>query len=143
MKKAINPFDYPVVIKQVNEYITVSVPDLDIVVAEGLPGGFTLNRAYVASINQLVLSAAAKAAKRLETLGEAKVSIKKAPSKIKQTITINEDEWLTTNQVAKEFGVTPRTIRRWESSGKIKAKKSMGGHRKFLYLEIKELLQKN
>ena len=39
---------------------------------------------------------------------------------------------LTTAEVARHYGVTPKTIRRWVAEGKLAAARTLGGHRRFL-----------
>ena len=41
----------------------------------------------------------------------------------------------TPKQLAKLFGVTPESLARWEKEGKIEAKKTPGGHRRYVYHE--------
>ena len=47
---------------------------------------------------------------------------------------------ITTNQAAEYLGVTPKTLRRWESEGKIKAIRTLGGHRRFYKQDLDQLL---
>ena len=44
---------------------------------------------------------------------------------------------LTTAEVARHFGVTPTTIRRWVKIGALQAVRTMGGHRRFLPSVVK------
>ncbi len=50
------------------------------------------------------------------------------------------NELITTNQAAEYLGVTPKTLRRWESEGKIKAIRTLGGHRRFYKSDLDQLL---
>lgn len=45
----------------------------------------------------------------------------------------------TTTQVAKIFGVTPRTIQMWSDSGMIEVTKTLGGHRRITAEEVERL----
>lgn len=47
---------------------------------------------------------------------------------------------LTSGQVADLFGVTPRTVDRWEEAGKLDAHRTLGGHRRFARSQIYGLL---
>lgn len=47
----------------------------------------------------------------------------------------------TTTQVAKIFGVTPRTIQMWSDSGMIEVTKTLGGHRRITAEEVERLAQ--
>lgn len=52
------------------------------------------------------------------------------------------DELLTPGQVARLFGVNPKTITRWANAGRINAVRTLGGHRRYRAGEIYELLDK-
>jgi len=71
MKTLIHPLEYPFVIKQVSEWITVSVPDLEITVADTVPRGGVLNKDYVTILNSLILKAARKVMEKMQRLEEA------------------------------------------------------------------------
>lgn len=47
-----------------------------------------------------------------------------------------DDELLTPREVAEIFRVSPKTVSRWETAGKISAVKTLGGHRRFKRSEI-------
>ncbi|MFP4254672.1 MAG: helix-turn-helix domain-containing protein [Halothece sp.] len=49
---------------------------------------------------------------------------------------------MTTNQAADYLGVTPKTLRTWESEGKVKAIRTLGGHRRFYKKDLNELLNR-
>lgn len=51
-----------------------------------------------------------------------------------------ENELIKISKAAKLFGVTPRTLRRWEKSGKIKPILTLGKHRRYKVSEIKSLI---
>ena len=51
-----------------------------------------------------------------------------------------EDNLIKISEVAKLFGVTTRTVRRWEKSGKIKPILTLGKHRRYKLSEIKSLI---
>ena len=44
---------------------------------------------------------------------------------------------LTTAEVARHYGVTPKTIRRWVAIGALQAARTLGGHRRFLPSVVK------
>jgi len=50
-------------------------------------------------------------------------------------------ELLTINQAAKRLGVAKKTIRRWETSGKITSKRTAGGHRRFDISKLKRQIE--
>jgi hypothetical protein len=70
MKTLTHPLEYPFVIKQVAEWITVSVPDLEITVADTVPRGGVLNKDYVTVLNSLILKAARKVMEKMQRLDE-------------------------------------------------------------------------
>jgi len=50
------------------------------------------------------------------------------------------DEWfMTTQEVAKEFGVNPKTVTRWSDDGKIPFVRTPGGQRRFAQSEIRRI----
>lgn len=53
---------------------------------------------------------------------------------------IMENELIKIGDAAKLFGVTPRTLRRWEKTGKIKSIRTLGKHRRYKVSEIKLLI---
>jgi len=54
----------------------------------------------------------------------------------------NEKQWYKPSEVAKLFGVTPRTVNRWIELGKVAAITLVSGHRRISKDEV-ERLQKN
>lgn len=56
---------------------------------------------------------------------------------------IKSDEWLTTDEVAKLFGVKPRTVNRWmvEKFPKVKMFKTPGGHLRFYKPDVMIILE--
>jgi excisionase family DNA binding protein len=47
---------------------------------------------------------------------------------------------LTPREVAAMFGVTPTTVTRWARTGKLKAVRTPGGHRRYREPEVRALL---
>ena len=47
---------------------------------------------------------------------------------------------LTPGEVARIFGVTPKTVGRWEEAGVLPATRTRGGHRRFAAQQVYELL---
>lgn len=139
MKRVTNPFEYPFVVKQVNEWITVSVPDLEITVAEQVSRETKINKDYVTAINTLMLKAAKKVLERMARLNEAGKKAPKGPSFIRQTIQITDKEAISTKIAAQYLGISQASLKRWEIQGVINASKSRGGHRKFNLGELERV----
>lgn len=54
----------------------------------------------------------------------------------------NADNYLLTPaEVAKIFRVNPKSIVRWELAGKITPVRTPGGHRRYRYLEVRDLYE--
>ena len=51
------------------------------------------------------------------------------------------EELLTPGEVAKLFGVDPKTVRRWAKAGKLSAIRTVGGHRRFPAEEVRRMLE--
>ncbi|GEL95928.1 BldC family transcriptional regulator [Cellulomonas composti] len=47
---------------------------------------------------------------------------------------------LTPSEVATLFRVDPKTVTRWAKSGKLSSIRTLGGHRRYLESEVRELL---
>ena len=47
---------------------------------------------------------------------------------------------LTPGDVARLFGVDPKTVSRWADAGKLQALRTLGGHRRYRATEVQELL---
>lgn len=54
--------------------------------------------------------------------------------------TLGPADLMTPGEVAKLFGVGPKTVSRWASTGKLTSVRTLGGHRRFLRSEIESLL---
>ena len=139
MKRVSNPFEYPFVIKQVNEWLTVSVPDLEITVADQVPRDAKINKDYVTTINTLMLKAAKKVLERMTRLEEIGKQSSKPPSFIRQTLQITNKEQISTKVAAKYLGISEASLKRWEDQGVIQATKTRGGHRKFNLGELERV----
>ncbi|MGD9527214.1 BldC family transcriptional regulator [Pseudonocardia sp.] len=50
------------------------------------------------------------------------------------------DRLLTPGEVAALFGVDPRTVARWATSGRIGALRTPGGHRRYRESDVRRLL---
>jgi excisionase family DNA binding protein len=50
------------------------------------------------------------------------------------------DALLTPGEVAELFRVDPKTVTRWAQAGKLTSIRTLGGHRRFLAVEVHELM---
>lgn len=50
-------------------------------------------------------------------------------------------ELLTPGEVAKLFGVDPKTVSRWADAGRLRALRTLGGHRRYRAAEVRSLLR--
>jgi excisionase family DNA binding protein len=50
------------------------------------------------------------------------------------------DGWLTPGEVARLFGVDPKTVARWATAGKLTPQRTLGGHRRYRADEVRALL---
>lgn len=55
----------------------------------------------------------------------------------------DQEQLLTPGEVAKLFGVDPKTVTRWASAGKLSPLRTLGGHRRYRSAEVNELLQRS
>ena len=51
----------------------------------------------------------------------------------------DDDGLLTPGEVASMFRVDPKTVSRWANDGKLSAYRTLGGHRRYLEDEVREL----
>lgn len=49
---------------------------------------------------------------------------------------------LTPGEVAELFGVDPATVTRWSNAGRLRARRTPGGHRRLRASEIQEILER-
>jgi excisionase family DNA binding protein len=56
---------------------------------------------------------------------------------------LEDDELLTPGEVARRFGVDPKTVTRWASAGKLSPLRTLGGHRRYRASEVDALLERS
>lgn len=59
---------------------------------------------------------------------------------LEQIRALSDDDYLLPGEVAKLFRVDPKTISRWARAGKIPHVRTLGGHTRYRYGTMKELL---
>lgn len=52
-------------------------------------------------------------------------------------------ELLTPGEVARLFGVDPKTVTRWATAGKLTPLRTLGGHRRYRSTEVYEVLERS
>lgn len=63
----------------------------------------------------------------------------KSPSPPPAPVEMREGAWLTIRQAAARLGVSPATLRLWTAAGKIPARVTPGGHRRYAVVEVERL----
>lgn len=59
----------------------------------------------------------------------------------KLKISSQKSDWLSITQAAKVIGVSADTLRRWEKTGKLNAKRTHGSHRRYHASELETILK--
>ncbi len=54
-----------------------------------------------------------------------------------------QDHLMTPREVARLFGVNPKTVTRWADTGKLGGIRTLGGHRRYRAAEIHRLLRED
>ena len=49
--------------------------------------------------------------------------------------------WLASNEVARRLHVTPKTVARWASQGRLEHRRTLGGHRRYDPERIEQLVR--
>lgn len=62
--------------------------------------------------------------------------------KLSPSATAMSDDLLTPGEVAKLFGVDPKTVTRWAAAGKLTPLRTLGGHRRYRRAEVDALLER-
>ncbi len=69
------------------------------------------------------------------------MSSKRVIGASKMVRTDNAETLLTPAEVAALFRVDPKTVTRWAKAGKLSSIRTLGGHRRYLESEVKNLLE--
>jgi excisionase family DNA binding protein len=144
MNKLPSAFNYPVVLRQHLNFITISVPDLNITLIEDLPLNLSLNKDYVTRIGMKVAEAWLKSQKILKDKTRANKYLPEASMTKNSLQKATKD--LSPSQFAKLVGLSPRTINRDCAKGLIRARRTSGGHYKIPLAQLdlyKEYLKRH
>lgn len=129
MKKPHTPFDYPLVIRQQLGMITISVPDLNIVVADQLSVGGGIDKGLLMRVAKAIGRTWIKVHEEIEKKDINKIP---RPSKTKEILSPKyKTKPLTASEAAKVLGVSVNTLRRMSDRGEIKTDYTACGHRRF------------
>jgi excisionase family DNA binding protein len=60
---------------------------------------------------------------------------------VKKIFLADDERLLTPAEVAAMFRVDPKTVTRWAKDGRLTSKRTLGGHRRYLEMEIRALLE--
>jgi len=134
MKKPTSPLQYPLVLRQHLNFMTISVPDLGITLVEDLPPDKLLNKTYVTRIGVRIAEAWLKAQVIMKSKSEANKYLPPA-SQTKETLKIAEKD-LTPMRFSKLTGVSKNTIIRDCKKGIIRSSKTTGGHFKIPVAQV-------
>jgi excisionase family DNA binding protein len=134
MKNPRSALYYPIVVKRSHDYITFSVPDLNITIFENLPKNNILDKDYVTKLGPKLSDLWIKAQEVMKDKESIGATLPDA-SLIRDSVKISERP-LTPTKFAKYVGVSYRTIIRDCEKGLIAAERTSGGHYKIPHSEI-------
>ena len=134
MKNPRSALYYPIVVKRSHDYITFSVPDLNLTIFENLPENNKLDKDYVTRLGQKLAEAWIKTQDIMKKKEAARSPLPEA-SLIRTSVQMSEKP-LTPTKFAKYVGVSYRTIIRDCEKGLIHAERTTGGHYKIPHSEI-------
>lgn len=146
MKKLSSPFDYPIVIKQVNGILTFSVPDLNIFLATNTPTSKDLSKDYVTNysseLGKKIIQAWGKINSELKKHESAKWRPPEV-SRIKNTVSKSKKvkEIYSINDLVEILNLSENTIRRL-SPNDLPYFKTSGGHRRYKKIHVEMFLLK-
>jgi hypothetical protein len=116
------------------DYVTISVPDLGIILLENIPISNKLDKDYVTRIGKKVAEAWVKSQEIMKNKEAANATLPNA-SLVRDSLKLSEKP-LTPTKFAKFVGVSFMTIIRDCKKGIIKSERTSGGHYKIPHAEI-------
>ncbi len=138
MKKSLSPFDYPVVIRQNLGFITISVPDLNIIMTEEIPVTKKLEKNFLIKIAKTVGMAWVKVSHQIHR----KQTRTRLPSKTREILSPRfKHEPVKIADAARIIGVSQNTLRRMVKRGQIGCVKTARGHRRFTESSLNKWLE--
>ncbi len=134
MKKTLSAFDYPIVIRQNLGFITISVPDLNIIMTEEIPLTKKLEKNFLMKIAKSVGLTWVKVSYQIHR----KQTAKRLPSKTKDILSPRfKAKPYKIAQASKVLGVSENTLRRLVKRGEISCIETPRGHRRFTEVALK------
>ncbi|MFZ3229256.1 MAG: helix-turn-helix domain-containing protein [Pseudobdellovibrio sp.] len=140
MKKTATAFDYPIVIRQNLGFLTITVPDLNIVMAEEIPITGKLEKLFLMKVAKGVGLAWLKINKQIQR----KQARLRKPSATKIILSpLFKNKPINTPEAARILGVSENTLRRMVKRKQITCVKTAKGHRRFTETSLKKWIQKS
>ena len=128
-----SPEKYPIVIQVVGIYLTAYAPDFDYRVAEPYRPN------DVGQTEMLIIKIRREIQAKLKQLTSNQKE-HPAPSKSKTALDIENEDTLSTLEVARLLRVSDETVRRFAKAGKLEFQSTLGGHRRFLRSTIERFI---
>ena len=139
MKKTITAFDYPLVVRQNLGFITISVPDLNIIMAEDIPVKGKLEKHFLMKIAKTIGLTWLKIDEQIKR-EQTKIA---KPSKTKKILSpLFKNKPLKINEASKILGISENTLRRMVKRRQIACIKTARGHRRFTESSLKNWIDK-
>ena len=139
MKNRVSAFDYPILIRQNLGFITVSVPDLNIIMVEDRPLKGRLEKHFLLKLAKTIGLCWLKIDEQIK-LEKTKIA---KPSKTKKILSpMYKNQPLKINEASKILGVSENTLRRMVRRRQIACVKTARGHRRFTEASLKKWIDK-
>ncbi|MBC7466596.1 MAG: helix-turn-helix domain-containing protein [Bdellovibrio sp.] len=140
MKNTATAFDYPIVIRQKLGFLTITVPDLNIVMAEEIPVTGKLEKHFLMKVARSIGLTWLKVDKQIKRK-QAKL---RKPSPTKSIMgPLFKNKPINTPEAAKILGVSENTLRRMVKRKQIQCMKTAKGHRRFSETALKNWIEKS
>ena len=140
MKNTATAFDYPIVIRQNMGFLTITVPDLNIVMAEEIPISGKLQKHFLMKVAKGVGLAWLKVDQQIKRK-QARLRKPSATKKIMSPLFKNKP--INTPEAARIIGVSENTLRRMVKRRQIACIKTAKGHRRFTESALKNWMNKS
>lgn len=140
MKNTSTAFDYPIVIRQNLGFLTITVPDLNIVMAEEFPVSGKLEKHFLMKVARSIGLTWLKVDKQIKR----KQARLRKPSPTKNIMSpLFKNKPINTPEAARILGVSENTLRRMVSRKQISCIKTAKGHRRFTESTLKKWVEKS